>query len=367
MKLLLIVHAIKGGGAERVAVNLANKFVSEGHYVSLSCDTTHPFSYAVDERIKVFNHREYCEDTPFWSKFAWYRFVRMEKNIRNYSKDFRPDFVISFMTKINIDVILALMGSGIPVIATEHTNVSKIAGKFNKLLYNKVYPFATAITVLTRFDYKRWHCKFKNLIYMPNPIVIEEDSHIYQSNCRKKVVLTAGRVDAWYVKGFDNLIKAWSMISHKHPGWELHIAGNSDAQSIEYLLSLTKNEARESIKFLGFRNDINKLMSESKVYVLTSRWEGLPMSLLEAMNMGCCCLAFDVETGPSDIIKDGVNGMLVKNQNVEDLANKLSLLMSDETLVNQLSQKAHEGVLKFGDDYIVDRWYKLFELINKKK
>lgn len=366
MNILIVIHAITGGGAERVAVNLANRFVEEGHVVSLSCDMEIPRAYQVNTNVSMYDHRRKCETTRFWSRYKLYRFIKMEWNLRMIAKKSRPDCVISFMTEMNIYVIMALLGTGTPIVATEHTNVARMSGRFNKATYKYAYKLTAACTVLTRYDYKKWKKLFKNVVYMPNPCNIEEDSAVYYNRKRKKVVLAAGRVDAWSVKGFDNLIRAWNKICKNHPGWSLEIAGKGNEKDEDYLKSLATEEALSSIHFLGFRKDICELMASSEIFVLTSRWEGLPMSLLEAMNVGCCCVAFDVETGPSDIIKDGINGILVDNQNVDDLAEKLSMVMSNETFRHNLANKAHEGILKFGIDNISIRWHILFSKIIKK-
>lgn len=365
MNILIVVHAIKGGGAERVAVNLANKFKRDGNNVYLSCDTQYPFAYPVDEQIIVFNHREGCDNTNFWSRFTWFRFLRMEKNFRTIAKQVRPDVVISFMTEMNIYVTLALLGTRIPIVVTEHTNVARMAGRFNKLMYRFVYPLDAAITVLTHYDLKKWKKIFHNVVCMPNPIPIEVDPAIYNNRERNKVVLAAGRVDAWSVKGFDNLIRGWNMICGQNPEWELHIAGHYNEEDKQYLESLMNCNSNKSIKFLGFKKDIGKVMSQSEIFVLSSRWEGLPMGLLEAMDKGCCCVAFDVITGPSDIIRNNINGILVKNQDVDELASSLLKVIDDAELRQKLAGNAHLSILKFSEEAISRRWYLLFDKILK--
>lgn len=366
MKILLVVHAIKGGGAERVAVNLANKFVKDGHEVALSCDTQYPFAYSVDKKISIHNHREGCDSTHFWSKYKWYRFARMERNYRIVANKVNPDVIISFMTEMNIYLLLSLIGTKYPIIVTEHTNVERMAGRFNKIMYKYTYPFAAAVTVLTHYDLKKWRKRFRNVVCMPNPIPIEKDPKVYNNRDRNKVVLAAGRVDAWNVKGFDNLIRVWNLIYSHFPGWELHIAGNYEECSKAYLESLMDHGAYDSIKFIGFRKDIGKVMSQSEIFVLSSRWEGLPMGLMEAMNQGCCCVAFDVKTGPSDIIKNYKSGILVKNQDVDELAVSLSKVIENYQLRQRLANNAHESVLKFSEEAISQRWYLLFDKILKK-
>ena len=177
---------------------------------------------------------------------------------------------------------------------------------------------------------------------------------------REKVVLAAGRVTSWQIKGFDNLIKSWCKICDDFPDWTLKIAGSVDKDSSNYLKEIIKQNKGNNIEFLGFRSDVYDLMSKSEVYVLSSRREGLPMTLIEAMSKGCCCVAFDIETGPADIIDHEKNGILVNNQDINALADSLSRVMDDEKLRRKLSVAAPSGVQQFEVWNVIKRWDFLF-------
>ena len=156
---------------------------------------------------------------------------------------------------------------------------------------------------------------------MPNPCDTIEDVTPY--NERRKNVLAIGRVNMWQIKGFDILLKSWGMVCSKYPQWTLQIAGATDETSLKVLESVAEKANCTNYEFLGFRHDVKQLMSTSAIFVLSSRTEGLPMVLIEAMNASCCCVASNCETGPSDIIKNKFSGLLAEANNVEDLANKM--------------------------------------------
>ena len=119
-------------------------------------------------------------------------------------------------------------------------------------------------------------------------------------------------------------------------------------------------------EFLGFRSDINDLMLSSAVFCLSSRFEGLPMVLIEAMNSGCCCVSFDCFTGPSEIIRNGKNGVLVESQNVIEMAGALRQVMNNETLRHHFSEMAPQSVKQYSSERVLRRWKILFDKILKK-
>lgn len=364
MKILFYVHALKSGGAERVLVTLANNFTKCGYSVYISTDTSVESAYELDPAITLLNHREGCKGQGFLSKFVLFRLFYMLKNMRRIAKEVSPDFVIGQMTDFSIFSIVALAGLHIPIICAEHTNVRRMEKHFRPFC-RITYPFAAAITVLTQHDVRIWEKKFKQVVCMPNPCDLVKIERSTQQ--KKKTILAVGRVDFWKVKGFDNLLKCWDRISADYPDWTLTIAGRYRDEDIQFLKTLCSKESFAKINFLGFRSDVNEIMHNSEVFVLTSRYEGLPMGLIEAMNAGCCCVSFDVETGPSDIITDMKNGLLVSNQDIYELEKKLRLVMEDSKLRQFFSQEAPTAVEKYESSKIIEKWNQLFNKINNER
>ena len=362
MKILFYIHGITGGGGERVLATLANEFVGRGEDVSIATDINSSFAYSIDENIHLHDMYEGTRQYNGWlSRIR--NSILLRKNIRSIAKRERPDVIVAFMSSLGCSVIMSTLGLGVPVIVSEHTNVSRKLGMVLNIKRDILYPFAACVTVLTRYDRRLWGKKYHNVVYMPNPISLKgPDNNIV----KEKIVLAVGRVNQWEIKGFDNLLRCWAMICHSYPDWTLKIAGAADGKSTAYLNNLAHELDCCNYEFLGFRKDIYELLSTSEVFCLSSRVEGLPMALIEAMSARCCCVSFDVMTGPREIIQNGKSGLIAENQKNEELVSCLEKVLGNAVLRNQLAGNAPLSIKKYSLDSVMDRWYILFNKILKR-
>lgn len=366
MKLLFFIHGLSGGGAERVLATLTNALVQKNHDVCIAyTEMRIDAAYALDPRIEEIHLFKHRMPQTILLRIKARLFMKLVKysRIRRQVSECKPDVVISFLTHTNNDVIISLIGKKVPLIVSEHSKFSRFYSIRTNLSRYLFYRFASAITVLTSKDLERWRARYPKIYYMPNPLKISYGKDSNEK--RNKVIMAAGRVEAWRIKGFDTLIRCWDELQNEFPDWKCWIAGDYSRKDIEELADLVPSGAMEKVKFLGFRDDIRKLMQTSEIFCLTSRVEGFPMVLAEAMDAHCCCVSFDVENGPSEIIEDGKSGLLVANQNMNDLKNKLRLVMSDETLRHQLASQTTISIERFSTDKIVSRWEKLFTNVLK--
>lgn len=362
MKLLFFIRALTGGGAERVLATLSNAFVQKGYDVSLATSRRIPFAYTINNKVSIYDLYQNCPIEEFNVCDKIKRYLIRLKNIRTITRAVNPDIVISFMTDMNYDVILSLIGFKIPIICSEHTTITRKISVKSAAMRKLLYPFASAVTVLTKRDYAVCFEKFRNVVRMPNPCDIEVEPIPMRK--RDKVVLAIGRLDAWYIKGFDNLIKCWANLCGKYPNWRLVIAGDGvSISNKEYLFQLVDQYDCNNIDFIGFRKDILTILCRSSVFCLTSRFEGLPMALIEAMMCGCCCVAFDCVTGPREIISNNIDGLLVKEQDVRAMENALDRVMRDCELRTTLSHNAIISSEQFSSEHIVSRWEILFNKV----
>lgn len=365
-RILFFISTLGGGGAERVMVTLANEFVERGKEVYIATFNREKPAYDLHSkivRLSVYNDgskNNKSNNKSFLGKIN-YRLYKF-RSIRKTAKKVNPDVVISFITGVNNDVIFSLLGTRIPVIVSEHTNVLRSYSKKTTFFRKLMYPFATSITALTKHDYNIWKRKYKQVVYMPNPTSVDVFSN--EISKREKKVLAVGTVTSWKIKGFDNLLRCWGMICNDFPDWKLCIAGKYNDASLQYLQEIIKESKCKNVEFLGFRRDIHKLMQSSAIFCLSSRVEGLPMVLIEAMNSSCCCVAFDCITGPREIIKNN-SGLLVKNQDIEDLAKKLSIVMKDDCLREYYALNAPNSVSNFALKRVINRWQILLDKIKK--
>lgn len=359
MKLLFYIHGLCGGGAERVMATLMNGFVREKHNVRvIYTESQDPPVYPLDNKIEQVYMQKKCPITS--SSILGKVFKRLWKfiAIREEAKKYNPDFAVSFIKTQNNDVLVSLLGTGIPVIIGDHTNIDRAYPWLTSTLSSILYPMASGITMLTMRDYNKWKNKYKHVYYLPNPCDIKRT---HKSSTRKKVVLGVGRVNQWEIKGFDNLIKAWAQIKNDNPDWTCQIAGNYNSTSLAAICKKVGEDVYNAVEFIGFRSDIYDYMESCEVFCLSSRIEGMPMALLEAMNLGCACVAFDCTTGPAEIIQDGITGLLVKNQDVDELAKKLNLIISDDRLRETFHQNAPSSVQKYSTENILHMWNQMFD------
>ena len=209
--------------------------------------------------------------------------------------------------------------------------------------------------VLTHEDASYWK-NLSNLMVIPNPITILNTEH---SDCSQKRAIAVGRYT--YQKGFDLLIDAWSKVYHKHPDWQLEIYGGGDREYYKELVN--KMGIQNVVKCNGPVTNIVEKYQNSSIFVLSSRFEGLPLVLMEAMSAGIAPIAFACPCGPKDIITDGENGFLCKNGDTQELALKICRLIESEVTRKDVGQKAAHSIKCYTLDNIMQHWDSLFKEI----
>ena len=356
MKLDFIITALSGGGAERVMVILANNFAEKGYEVSLITFNGKPEgdAYHLDKKIKRIRLHD--------GKFSNHK-IRSLNNLYNYYKteQNRPDTIISFLTFTNLISILVAKLYKIKIIVSEH--ISHLQGPKPELLSNitrgYIYRLSDFVTVLTAFDIQYYKKRKANVIVMPNPCTyspIEENNHK-----RDKVILAVGSLDRYHHKGFDNLIEFITPVLIANPDWSLKIIGGGITGEPHLKSLVKKNNITKQIIFTGFQNNVSEHMKNSSIFILSSRFEGLPMVLLEAMSQGMACISYNCKTGPSDIINHLTNGILVEDQNKSAMKKQLLELINNEDLRTSLSKNAVKSIDSFSIEAISSKWETLFK------
>lgn len=353
-----------GGGAERVMAIICNKLVERGHEVYLAADLSFPIVYELDKNIKLLDLKIPNEKNAITRQF------HLLRNIRKIAKKVKPDIIISFVWAMNGKVIMATKGLNIPIIVSEHCPFYNNRDREKPLPYEALMRYhvnkgADIVTVLTQYDYDFLGKKMDNRIVMHNPLTFKPSLPEERAK-RRKNVLGVGSVDRWHHKGFDFLLRVWAGVAPKYPDWVLEIAGGGKEESFDYLKGIAKEyNILDSVSFLGFRTDVDKLLEESSIFALTSRHEGLPMVLLEALSKGCACISFWMP-GSIEIIEHNVNGLIVKEKDIEEMKTELMRLMDDENLRERLSHEGIKSLEHFDPEVIVDKWEMLFDDMHKK-
>lgn len=363
MKILIVCPRLCHGGAERVAVTLANGFVEHGYDVVMMSNLFDEISYTVSDKVRLVN--------LFTSQDNKMRkWVGAIGNIRRVLKQDTPNVIIGIMQLCSFVARLAAIGFHIPVIATEHNAYDRphgvkmtLLGKIFKYHVNKIYD---RVTVLTHADYKLIENRMSNVVVMPNPLAFSPVKEVPQH--KQKVILAAGRVDNWHNKGFDVLLRAWGRIAQDFHDWTLEIAGvYKDPQTRIYLDSVAQEaDIKDRLHYLGFQDDMQSLFQRSSVFVLSSRYEGFGLVLIEAMSQGCACVACDYNGRQREIITSRDEGVLCLPDSVDDLAQSLRKVLSDDDYRYDIQRGGLKRSEYYSVGHIVSMWENLFRSLDKK-
>lgn len=151
--------------------------------------------------------------------------------------------------------------------------------------------------------------------------------------------MAVGRLNSWHVKGFDLLINAWLKIAPKYPDWKLKIIGYGSDVNRNYIKSLAKNINSNQFEILDFDKNIVEHYRKAAIFVLSSRYEGFGMALVEAMSQGCACIACDYKGRQQEIITNMENGLIAEANDSNSICHILDNLLSDATLQHQLQME----------------------------
>ena len=178
---------------------------------------------------------------------------------------------------------------------------------------------------------------------------------------KRKNIIACGRIEPQ--KGYDKLILAFAKVADKFPSWVVDIygqvkEGSSYPEELKRLVD--KLNLNERIHFIGYQKDLNNALKSHAIFCLSSSFEGFPNVLSEAMAMGCACLSFDIVTGPREIIVDGLDGMIVEDQNIAALADGMERMMSDDKMRYSFGLHAIDNISRFSKNRVVDKWEVMF-------
>ena len=386
MKIFIVQSHLGGGGAERVGVLLANGFAARGHDVYIVTNLNEAIDYEVDTKVKMLN----MVSASLNKVVKWLGAFR---HLRSYVKRYNPDVVIGIMQLSSFVSRVACVGTNTHVIMTEHGTFQRPKSapfsKFNyfcKFYLNKIYE---CITVITQADKDYIGNRLKNIVVMPNPLLLPQ---VTKMPSKQRIVLAAGRLGDYHYKGFDVLIRAWALVngklkidngqlSSKGESWKLQIAGTGSEKSLNYLKQLCReNGVENSVEFLGFRKDVEKLYQDASIFVLSSRYEGFGLVLIEAMSQGCACVACDYKGRQREILsptpalprREGAfeaceTGILCEPDDVESLAEAMRKMMMDDEYRESVRAEAIERSKYYSIENTMDRWETLLKQVTGVK
>lgn len=370
MKITLVIPSLSCGGAERVLVLLAKGFTDKGYEVSivtLSGKDSDFYSLpAGTSRIALGIMKE--SPTPV---HALWNNLNRALILRQGIQATKPDVVISFLTQTNILTLLSLTNTGYPVIVTEHCDPTIMSyGKIRENLRKFIYPKAAKVVSVSKGvdSYFDWLPPTKKRVIY-NPIVLRENEQTQATfpegfDSEKQWIVSMGRLTKQ--KGFDRLLSAFAKIADRHPNWNLLILGTGELRSQLEKLRDDLGLANRAI-LPGTISNPFPTLRKSQLFVMASRFEGFPMVHGEAMACGMPIISTDCPSGPREIIRDGLDGILVPNGDVPALAAAMESLIADPQERQRLATRAPEVAERFSLEKIVAEWQLLFDDIFKER
>lgn len=348
MKILFFVSSMHAGGAERVAATLASAWARRGEDVTLVPSYTKKGSlfYRLDPGVKLI----WLADRMGWLGRTKLASIRKWFAMRRLIRETRPDVIISFLTNVNVMVLLSARGLNVPTIVCERTNpaVSTSAGKALTWLRKHTYPWASLVTVQASDSVEAFQKMVPTIARMaviPNPLPPElagplTARPVAQPGQRRRLVAMGRLVP---IKRFASLIQVFAILADEFPDWDLYIWGDGPLR--ESLVQQTQDAGLDERVLLPGRTSAPwEELAQGDVFVLTSEVEGFPNVLLEAMALGLACVTVDCPSGPREMSCDGEDALLVPLGDQQGLAHALRQLMADPVLRDVLGKHAAVSV-----------------------
>lgn len=363
-RITFVISSLSSGGAERVMSIMANFWAQKGWSVTLiTLSSEESDFYEIHRDVnRIAMGLDGKSDTTLLAIRNNFHRIKVLRSEIILSK---PDVVISFLDKTNILTILSTFGLGIKVIASERTDPRcRDIGVVWTTLRNTTYRWADMLVAQTS-DVGEWLKKIvsKDTVrIIPNPVVeVCESSYVDdqplskfagQSECMYTIV-AMGRLGK--EKGFDLLLKAFSNIVDQFHGWKLVIYGEGTERNALVQLANELGIAKR-VFFPGRVVDSYAALRKADIFVMSSRYEGFPNVLLEAMACGLPVVSFDCRSGPGQIIRDGLDGVLVPAEDIGALANAMSCLIRDEGKREKIASRAPDVLERFSLSKVIGMW-----------
>lgn len=354
-RVTLVIANFGWGGAQKIMATMANYWAARGWhvtYMSLDEQRCEAF-FPIDDKVDLvpLGVRQHTKSV---FQAVWQNIKRLIV-LRHAIRDSRPDVVISFLSVTNMRVLMATIGLSVPVIVSERGDPKRRSiPVIWRHLRSVLYPLAQ--TLVAQTDYAR-NCFSRRIqkksVVIPNPVALP-DKPVSRTG---KTIIGVGHLVP--VKGFDILVKAFGKIAKTHPDWRMVIWGLGDQRDQLKAMAAELGFA-DRLDLPGLTDQPGAWADDASIFVLSSRHEGFPNTLLESMAAGLPVIATDCPIGgPRAMIDHGTNGLLVPSEDEAMMAEALSDLIVDETKRDRLATAARKRAEAFALDKVMTRWTKL--------
>lgn len=346
MRILFLVSSLNTGGAERVATTLASAWAERGDEVTLV--STYPQRgecfYTLSPKVDLVWMADHLGSAGNAVSVT----VAKLRALRKMMRDGKPDVVISFLTNVNVMALLARCGLNVPIIVCERTNPAAAtnSGAVLRAARRFTYPWASMVTVQADSSvgaFRRMVPGIRRLEVVPNPLppaLLQQQVPALPEGRRKRLVAMGRMVPA---KQFGLLIDVFSQLAKQCPDWDLVIWGDGPSRPKleQQIVSL---DLAPRIALPGRTETPWNELLQADAFALTSAVEGFPNVLLEAMALGCPCIAFDCPSGPAEMTRQGKDALLVPLGDTAALGQGLLRLMQEPDLRADLARRGAQSV-----------------------
>jgi len=360
MKITFIIYGLGSGGAERAVTGLANYWCHAHEITIITLVKSKPF-YELDLKIKL----RHCLEGPKQTTNIYSTFsdgIKRTNRLINLLRYEQSEVVISFLMKTNMYALWASKWLHIPCIVSERANheLNKLP-KTQEKIRDFSYKFMTHLVVQTHGNKHYYEATIPSQKITVIPNGVSESLQIERSTIEKTkehIILNVGAFRK--AKAQDNLIRAFAQVANKN--WRLVFVG--DGSNLTNCINLTQQLGlTEHVQFLGAQKNISQYYAKAQIFVFTSRHEGFPNALLEALYFGVPSISSNCPHGPADMITDGENGFLVPVGDVDALAKKMQVLMNSLELREKFRNKALESTKKYEMEYIAAQWMEVIKSV----
>ncbi|WP_200304694.1 glycosyltransferase family 4 protein [Streptomyces adelaidensis] len=386
----LLLHAYGRGGTIRTVMNQANSLVAAGWSVEIvtAVRRRDDIQFPLDDRVKVstvVDMREGAYTPPSGLVARWRdrkrgdlleapaRYIPKGEFGYRYFNRYVEDRLIAYMRSLTSGILVTTRPAlnflsaehatgGVVRIAQEHMNLGTHKRDVQQRI-QETYPRFATVAVLTERDRDEYAelLPGTRVIRIPNAVHSLDQ---VPADPTSKIAVAAGRL--FPQKGFDMLIPAWAKLVETYPDWQLRIYGSGEKKS-ELRNLIEEHHLYNHVFLMGHTDRLDDELAKASFYVLSSRFEGLPMVMIEAMSHALPVVSFDCPTGPSDVLTHGVDGLLVAPEDPDALADAMAKLMADEVLRADMGVAAVLTAASYGPDAVHHRWESLFTSLHEQR
>lgn len=367
MKLLVFISSLSSGGAERVTANLANHWALKGWDITIvtlrqQSDDFYPLNNAV-RRIALNIGGDSGNVIV-----GLIRNIRRVAALRRALRQIEPDVALGMMDRANVTLALASRGlRKMRAVGSERVYPPQhpLGALWERLrFYGYGHLYAVVAQTDKGAEWLKSHTKAQRVFAIPNPASWPLSNQIpfikVEKICRagRKLLLAVGRLSAQ--KQFGLLVRCFQSLAVSHADWDLVILGEGPLRS-ELEAQVSKANLENRVFLPGRAGNVGDWYECADLYVMSSSFEGFPNTLVEAMSYGLPVVSFDCDTGPRDIVRHNVDGVLVSSGDAQELTAALYQLMGDENLRRRLANRAADVRVRFATERIAEKWELLFK------